>query len=318
MLDVVTLGEAMVLLAAEDTGALSAVRRFSKHTAGAETNVAVGLARLGLQVGWVSQLGEDTMGQFLRHTFEQEGMDCSHVRMVQGGRTGFMFKSRVDDGTDPAIEYHRQGSSASQMGPHDLPATWMQQARHLHVTGVFPALTPATLAATQEAMTLMRAQGRSISFDPNLRPSLWPSETHMRDTLNALAAHADWVLPGLAEGARLTGHPTPEAIARFYRQQGAKGVVVKLGADGAYVDCASSAAHLAGLRCYVPAYPVQKVVDTVGAGDAFAVGIISGLLEGLPVSDVVRRAAWMGARAVQVRGDSEGLPTRAELQAAQL
>ncbi len=321
MRDVVTLGEAMVLLAAEETGPLAHVRRFSKHTAGAETNVAVGLARLGLRVGWVSRLGNDTMGQFLRDAFMKEGIDCSQVTLVPGARTGFMFKGRVDDGTDPPIEYHRQGSAASLMGPNDLPLAWLQKARHLHVTGVFAALTPATLAATQTAMATVRAQGGSISFDPNLRPALWASEAHMRSTINALAAQADWVLPGLDEGRLLTDCNTPEDIAQFYLTQmkasqhaspRGQGVVVKLGADGAYF------ATVAAAQGYVPAFPVAKVIDTVGAGDAFAVGIISALLEDLSVTQAVQRATWMGARAVQVRGDSDGLPTRVELDAAQL
>jgi sugar/nucleoside kinase (ribokinase family) len=321
MRDVVTLGEAMVLLAAEETGPLAQVRRFSKHTAGAETNVAVGLARLGLRVGWVSRLGNDTMGQFLCDAFMKEGIDCSQVTLVSGARTGFMFKGRVDDGTDPPIEYHRQGSAASLMGPNDLPLAWLQTARHLHVTGVFAALTPATLAATQTAMATVRAQGGSISFDPNLRPALWASEAHMRSTINALAAQADWVLPGLDEGRLLTGCKAPEDMAQFYLDRmrasshaspRGQGVVVKLGAEGAYFATATSA------QGYVPAFAVAKVIDTVGAGDAFAVGIISALLEDLSVTQAVQRATWMGARAVQVRGDSDGLPTRAELDAAQL
>lgn len=309
MLDVVTFGEAMVLLAAEETGPLAHARSFSKHTAGAETNVAVGLARLGMRVGWISRLGNDSMGQFLRNAFVQEGIDCSQVHMVQGARTGFMFKGRVDDGSDPPIEYHRQGSAASLFGADDVPLEWIKHARHLHVTGVFAALTPNTLAATHTAMAFMRAQSKTISFDPNLRPALWASESDMRDTLNALAAQADWVLPGFDEGRLLTGCNTPEDIAQFYRAKGVQGVVVKLGAEGAYM-------HFDHASGYVPAHPVDKVIDTVGAGDAFAVGIISGLLEKLSPQQAVQRATWMGARAVQVRGDSDGLPTRAELNAA--
>ena len=333
-LDVVTLGEAMVLLAAEEVGPLSAVRRFSKHTAGAETNVAVGLSRLGLRVGWASRLGNDSMGQFLRDAFVQEGIDCTQVTLVPGARTGFMFKGRVDDGSDPPIEYHRQGSAASGMGPDDLPLAWLKTARHLHVTGVFAALTPATLAATQTAMATVRAQGGSISFDPNVRPALWANEHHMRDTLNALAAQADWVLPGLDEGRLLTGCTSPEDMANFFLAQGAQGVVVKLGAQGAYADVAVDAqgcacvgasnaryrehTNNARYREHVPAVRVAQVVDTVGAGDAFAVGIISGFLEQRQATQALQRALWMGARAVQVRGDSEGLPTRAELEMAQL
>ena len=306
--DVVTLGEALVLMAADQPGPLATVQSFTAYTAGAETNVAVGLARLGLRVGWASRLGDDAYGQQLLQAFTREGIDCQQVAMVAGERTGFMYKGRVDDGSDPPIDYHRQGSAASQMSPQDLDMDWFAHARHLHVTGVFPALSNNTLAATRLSMQTMREQGRTISFDPNLRPALWSDAAQMRDTLNDLAAQADWVLPGLDEGRQLTGQATPEAIAHFYVQAGASHVVVKLGADGAYYQGPDACG-------YVSAYPVTHVVDTVGAGDAFAVGVISGLLEQLPLPKAVQRAAWIGARAVQVRGDTEGLPTRDALRA---
>lgn len=310
-LDVVTIGEAMALFVAADVGPLEAVRHFEKRTAGAETNVAVGLARLGMRVGWVSRLGSDSMGRFLLDAFLREGIDCSHVVIEPDSRTGFMFKSRVDDGSDPSIEYHRQGSAASRMSLSDLDLPWLAQARHLHVTGIFPALTPNTLAVTHAAMAHMRKHGHTISFDPNVRSALWPSKDAMRTTLNGLAARADWVLPGLEEGCQLTGQSTAEGVASFYRALGVKVVVVKLGAEGAYYDAE-------GGRGRLPAFPVERVIDTVGAGDGFAVGVISGLLEGRAMTDAVRRATWFGARAVQVRGDTEGLPTRAELMASSL
>jgi sugar/nucleoside kinase (ribokinase family) len=311
MLDVVTLGEAMGLFVARESGPLDEVMAFDKRSAGAETNVAVGLARLGLRVGWLSRLGDDSLGRWLLRGFQREGIDCSHVAVDGTQRTGLMFKGRSDDGSDPPIEYHRQGSAASRLRPEHIDAAWLTSARHLHVTGIFPALTPGTLAATERAISLMRSAGRSVSFDPNLRPALWPSQAVMCDTVNRLAEGCDWVLPGLAEGRVLTGLEDAPSIAAFYRRRGARLVVVKLGADGAWFDSDAGSGH-------VPAVPVARVVDTVGAGDGFAVGVISGLLEGLPVPAAVRRGAWIGARAVQVRGDTEGLPTRAELDAAGL
>lgn len=309
MLDVVTLGEAMGLFVARESGPLDEAMSFDKRSAGAETNVAVGLARLGLRVGWVSRLGDDSLGRWLLRSFQREGIDCTRVVVDPTQRTGLMFKGRSDDGSDPPIEYHRQGSAASRLMPGDVDAAWLASARHLHVTGIFPALQPGTLAATERAISLMRASSRTISFDPNLRPALWPSQAAMRDTVNRLAEGCDWVLPGLAEGRLLTGCQDAPAIAAFYRRRGARLVVVKLGADGAWFDGEGGSGH-------VPAVPVAQVVDTVGAGDGFAVGVISGLLEGLSVTDAVRRGAWIGARAVQVRGDTEGLPTRAVLEAA--
>ncbi|WP_341910566.1 sugar kinase [Polaromonas sp. YR568] len=310
-LDVVTFGEAMLLLVADRPGPLEDAGAFHKRTAGAETNVAIGLARLGLKVGWASRLGTDMMGRYLIKAMAGEGIDCSHVVCDPTQKTGFQFKGRVLDGSDPPVEYHRQGSAASHMGVQDIDEAWLLSARHLHATGVFAAVSASTLPAARRTMDLMRAAGRSVSFDPNLRPTLWASPAVMRDAINDLAARAHWVLPGLEEGRFLTGETSAEGIARFYRQRGAQLVVVKLGSEGAYFDGDSGSGH-------VPGFAVTEVVDTVGAGDGFAVGVISGLLDGQSVPQAVRRGAWIGARAVQVLGDSEGLPTRAELNAAQL
>ena len=310
-LDVITFGEAMLLMVADRPGPLEYAQAFHKRTAGAETNVAIGLARLGLRVGWASRLGTDSMGRYLLHAMAAEGIDCSHVVCDSTQKTGFQFKGVVIDGSDPPVEYHRQGSAASHMGPADIDADWLRSARHLHATGVFAAISASSLPAAQKTMELMRSAGGSVSFDPNLRPTLWARPEHMRQAINDLATRADWVLPGLEEGRLLTGESTPEGIAHFYRQRGAQLVVVKLGSEGAYFE--GDAAVGAG---YVPGFAVAQVVDTVGAGDGFAVGVISALLEGLNVPEAVKRGAWIGARAVQVLGDSEGLPTRAELDQA--
>jgi 2-dehydro-3-deoxygluconokinase len=310
-LDVALFGEMMMMFVAERPGPLEQVPTFTKRTAGAETNVAIGLARLGLRVGWASRLGTDSMGRYLLGEMQREGVDCSHVVCDPTQRTGFQFKGRVIDGSDPPVEYHRKGSAASQMGPADVDVDWLRSARHLHATGVFPAISASARAAAHKTLDVMRGAGRTISFDPNLRPTLWASPEEMRREINALAFQAHWVLPGLEEGRFLTGLDTPQAIAGFYRERGAKLVAVKLGPAGAWYDSEQGS----GL---VPGFPVSTVVDTVGAGDGFAVGVISALLEGRGVADAVRRGAWIGARAVQVLGDTEGLPTRAQLQEAAL
>ena len=310
-LDVVTLGEAMALLVASEPGPLDAVGGYTKRTAGAETNVAIGLARLGFRVGWISRLGNDSWGRFLHHTFSAEGIDCSRVAWDAEARTGMMIKEFVTDGRDAAIEYHRRGSAASRLTPEALDMDYLLGARHLHATGVYPGVSAGCYAACELAIQRMRAAGRSVSFDPNLRPTLWPSATVMADRINALAFQCDWVLPGQEEGRVLCGTTDPAAIAQFFLSRGVKLVVVKLGPTGAY--WATPTEHGS-----VPAFPVPQVVDTVGAGDGFAVGVVSALLQDRPIPDAVRRGAWIGARAVQVRGDTEGLPTAAELAAAGL
>ncbi|MDP9992971.1 2-dehydro-3-deoxygluconokinase [Variovorax boronicumulans] len=310
--DVALFGEAMMLLVADRPGPLEDAQSFHKRTAGAETNVAIGLSRLGLKVGWASRLGTDSMARALLATMKGEGIDCSHVICDPTQRTGFQFKGRVTDGSDPPVEYHRKGSAASQMGPADIDEAWLRSARHLHATGVFAAISETSLQAALKTMDVMRAAGRTISFDTNLRPTLWSSTETMRHWINELASRADWVLPGIEEGLLLTGHDEPEAVARFYRERGAKLVVVKLGAEGAYYDSDEAGTGR------VDGFPVKEVIDTVGAGDGFAAGVVSALLEGRSVPEAVRRGAWIGARAVQVLGDTEGLPTRAELEEAGL
>jgi len=308
--DIATFGEAMLLLIADRPGPLEYAEGFTKRIAGAEINVATGLSRLGFDVHWASRLGADSMGRYLVRQMRGEGVNCDHVVLDAAQKTGFQFKGRVDGGGDPEIEYHRKGSAASLMQPADIDEPWLRAARHLHATGVFAAISPTSLATARRTLQVAREAGSTISFDPNLRPTLWESEATMRREINALAAGADWVLPGLAEGRLLTGQHSPEGIAAFYRAQGAQLVAVKLGEQGAYYDDARAGTG------YVPACPVDVVVDTVGAGDAFAVGVVSGLLDGLAVDQAVRRGCWLGARQVQVLGDSEGLPTRAELQEA--
>jgi 2-dehydro-3-deoxygluconokinase len=308
-LDVVTYGEAMALFIADETGDLATVEKFTRRLAGAETNVAIGLARLGLRVGWVSRVGDDSFGRFVRQRVQQENVDCSRVTTDARHRTGMQLKAKAENGADPAIEYFRKGSAASHLSIDDFDAAYFLCARHLHATGIAPALSETTMAFAHHALDFMRQNGKTISFDPNLRPTLWASEAIMKKHLNQLAAKADWVLPGLSEGKILTGYSTPHDIAGFYLDLGAKCVVIKLGAQGAYYRSADEEGNVAGV-------PVATVVDTVGAGDGFGVGVISSLLEGRTLEQAVARGNYIGACAVQVVGDMEGFPTRAQLDAA--
>ena len=159
-----------------------------------------------------------------------------------------------------------------------------------------------------ELASQSRQAGLSISFDPNLRPDLWSFQSEMVACLNRLSLLCAWVLPGLAEGRLLTGRDSASGIADFYLSRGARYVVVKLGAEGAYYASAEE-------RGLSPGVVVPRVVDTVGAGDGFSVGIISGLLEGLTLPEATARANQIGARVLQFPGDADGLPTRAELSA---
>ncbi|MGM0701471.1 MAG: sugar kinase [Pseudomonadota bacterium] len=305
-----TFGEAMTMFVAASSGELADVAHFQRRIAGADTNVAIGLARLGFPVGWLSRVGRDSFGTYLRRTLEAEGLDCRHLVDDPDHPTGLVFKARAEGGADPHVEYFRRGSAASHLSPADAADVDFAALRHLHATGIPPALSASARELAEHMLERTRDAGASISFDPNLRPGLWASEHEMCTTINALAARADWVLPGLAEGRRLTGLDTPHDIAGFYLERGARAVFIKLGPEGSYYR-----GSLGGREesFTIPGFEVAEVVDTVGAGDGFAVGAISALLDGRSPREAVRRGNLIGAQAVQVIGDMEGLPRRARL-----
>jgi 2-dehydro-3-deoxygluconokinase len=304
LLDVVVFGEAMAMFIADDYAPLEMAEHYTRGLAGAEVNVATGLARLGYRVGWVSRLGVDPLGRFILNEVRRSGIDTARVLFDDVHPTGFQLKSRVQVG-DPQVIYFRRGSAASFMAPNAEDDAYIRSARHLHVTGIPAALSESCRRYTYHAIEQAREAGMSVSFDPNLRPVLWKSVEEMRAVLNDIARKADWLFPGLSEGTLLTGYTTPEDVAKFYLDQGVKLVVVKVGTQG-------SSLFTAQQRYDMPAFTVQ-VVDTVGAGDGFAVGIISGMLEGLSPLQCLERGNAIGALAVMAPGDQEGLPVRETL-----
>lgn len=303
---IILMGEPMGLFMANETGALSEVNSFSVSIAGAEYNVAVGLARLGHTPAYCTRVGFDPLGERILRGMRENRIATDLVIQTETAVTGFMMKSSTSQG-DPDIAYYRKGSAASQITTHDIDALDLYGCERLHVTGIFPAVSDSALAATKRLISRAKALELPISFDPNLRPQLWESEKKMVATLNALAEGVETVLPGIGEGQRLTGQSTPEGVAEFYHHLGVKNVVVKLGKEGAYFS------EKGGKTGFSPAFPVRKIVDTVGAGDGFAAGVISALAEGESLEEATFRGNVMGAIQITHRSDNEGLPTREEL-----
>ncbi|MEY8312674.1 sugar kinase [Oscillospiraceae bacterium 42-9] len=304
---IILLGEAMGLFMAEETGPLSQVERFRAAIAGAEYNVAVGLARLGHEPAYCTRLGGDPMGLRIREGMAANHIDQSLCLEAPGELTGFMLKGSTLEG-DPDIAYYRKGSAASRITAHDIDKLDLFGCGRLHMTGIFPALSDSALAAAKRLASRARALDLPISFDPNLRPQLWPGEKEMVRTLNGLAEGVETILPGIGEGKTLTGQDTPEGVADYYHSMGVKNVLVKLGGQGSFWSVKG------GGSGYAPAVQVTKVVDTVGAGDGFAAGVVSALAEGLSLPEANRRGLAIGAIQVSHKSDNEGLPTREQLE----
>ncbi|MEK4346336.1 sugar kinase [Paenibacillus sp. FSL P4-0184] len=304
-LDAVTFGEPMAMFYANETGPLHEVFSFSKALAGAESNVATGLSRLNHPTGYVTKLGEDNFGHFIAQAMKKENIDTTNITFTKENSTGMLIKSKVVTG-DPKVEYFRKNSAASKLSLVDFDEAYFNAAGHLHVTSISAALSKSCHEFSVHAMEFMKRQGKTVSLDPNLRPSLWPDTETMVKTINDLATRCDWFLPGLGEGKILTGLSTPEEIADYYLARGVSLVVIKLGPEGAYYKSAEG-------EGYVDGFKVEQVVDTVGAGDGFAVGVISAMLEKLPIVEAVKRGNAIGALAVMSPGDMDGLPTPEEL-----
>lgn len=300
-------GEPMGLLIAQSEGSLDSVSGYSLAVAGAEFNVATGAARLGHNVSYVTKLGDDPFGKLIARTLRNNKIDDNNVLYTQEKTTGFMLKSKVSKG-DPEIFYFRKGSAASTLNASDIEKIDFSKFSHIHLTGIFPALTEDTRSAVFAMIKKAREVGLFISFDPNLRPQLWPSQEVMVKTLNEFANYADLVLPGCGEGKILCGTEDPSKINEYYIGLGAKMVVTKLGPDGALVREGDK-------EFTVPGFIIDKVVDTVGAGDGFACGVLTGLMEELPLEKAVERACAIGAIQCTFAGDNEGLPTPEQLQA---
>jgi 2-dehydro-3-deoxygluconokinase len=302
--EVITFGEAMAMFVADTPGSLDEVEHYSRSLAGAETNVATGLARLGHSTGWIGRVGDDPFGRFIHTALSGTGIDTGHVTIDPEAPTGFQIKSHAGGG-DPEVVYFRKNSAGSRLAWDPALESYIGAARHLHVTGIPLALSPTTRDFAFRAVKVAKEHGVTVSFDTNLRPVLWSSTQEMIDVTHQMVQFADIVLPGASEGRVLLGTSDPVEIGRAYLDMGAGTVIVKDGGAGATAVTADDVLHR-------NVFPVQ-VVDTVGAGDGFAAGYISGTLDGLTPRQCLRRACAVGAMATTSPGDRDGLPNRLQL-----
>ncbi len=306
------IGEPLGLLIAESEGKLEAVENFSVAVAGAELNVAIALRRLGHSVSYMTKLGKDPFGTRVKNCLDNNKIETDLVSYSDTHVTGFMMKGSTNEG-DPSIFYYRNGSAASTITCNDITSIDYDKFSYVHVTGIFPAISESCLNATRLLIQTARMRGKFITFDPNLRPQLWKNKNEMIATINELAVQSDIVMPGIQEARILTGYDNEKSAAEFYLNAGVKTVIVKLGALGAYT------AQRNGTSFYTPGFALKKenIIDTVGAGDGFAGGVISALMEGLSLRESVSRGNAIGAIQLCFRGDNEGLPTREELESFQ-
>jgi 2-dehydro-3-deoxygluconokinase len=307
--DVVTLGECLVALVATSLGPMAEATSFERHVAGAEANVAVGLARLGHHPVFIGRVGADGFGTAIRRRLRGEGVRTDFLRVDASAPTGVLVRERRILG--PAeVTYYRAGSAGARLEPGDVDAAadLIRSARWLHLTGITPALSASASSAVDRAADLAHESGLIITLDLNLRRKLW-SEAKAASILSKLAARADIVLGSADEAALVTGSDPstdPGGLAAALIALGPSMVVIKLGSDGALgLARGDEPVHIPGLA--------TTVIDTIGAGDGFAAGFIASRLEGADLRRALEVGNACGAAATSVVGDLAGLPDRAEL-----
>lgn len=310
MSEFLTIGEPIALFASTDEDqSLTDSQNFRKFLAGAEVNVTVGVSRLGHTTEYLTQLGNDPFGDFIKKELHDNNIGTDYIEQVDDYWTAFQLKDKVSKG-DPSIYYFRKGSAAAHFEKDVLDKVDFSDVKIAHLSGIFPAISEQAFESFEYLIKLLHEHQIQTVFDPNLRPQLWSSTEKMVQTINNLAKEAEIILPGVGEGEILVGSRDLETIADFYLNQSdiTKTVIIKDGPAGAFVKQKNGESY------FVDGFKVDHVVDTVGAGDGFALGLETGLLENLPLKEAVRRGNAIGALAVQAPGDNDGYPNREQLE----
>lgn len=305
MSEIITLGETMAALTPKGTGYLHYIKDYEMRIAGAESNLAVGVCKLGHSASWISSLGNDELGYFVNNSIRAEGVDTSYVKFDSMHRTGVMFK-QVLPGKETSVFYYRENSAAANMQEEDLQEAMFADGKILHLTGITPVLSDCCEAMVMRAVELGKKADLKISFDPNIRKKLW-KDKDFTPVLKKIVDNTSILMLGLEEAQVLYGTCEKEEIAEaFFKNAAAQYLAVKDGGNGAYV------ADRKGGYAISP-YPCSPV-DPIGAGDAFNAGFLCGILENKSVQEAGAIAAIAGALATESYGDIEGYPTYESMQ----
>lgn len=302
---VVTIGETLALMASTTYGPLQHCPTLTLGLGGAESNVAIGLRRLGVDVTWISRVGSDSLGDLILREVAAEGVNVVATRDSLAP-TALMIKERRSS-FQTLVWYHRAGSAGSRMTVQDVDFDLVRRAALLHLTGISPALSSSMAEVTFEAIRVAREAGVPVSFDLNFRGKLWSRE-RAADTYRRIIPQVDIVFAGDAEATLAVGvADNPLRLAHRIVELGAREAIIKLGPEGAVAVAEGYEYSQAAIRV--------STVDTVGAGDAFVAGYLADYRLGAGVETRLITAVTAGAYQCLVTGDWEGLPRRAELAA---
>jgi 2-dehydro-3-deoxygluconokinase len=300
--EIISMGEPMAEFCATSEGRLQQVTLFKRGWGGDTSNFAVAVARLGGEAGYLCRIGDDGFGKSFMDLWKNEGVDASRVVVEGNSFTAVYFISLLDGGGHE-FTYYRAGSAASHYSPGNLDEAYVGGARVLHSSGISLAVSQSLREAVFKAASVCKGAGGLFSFDPNVRPKLWPIGTARAVTERAFRM-ADIVLASIEDMDLLYGIRDPIEAAMKLRDMGVEAVVVKLGGDGCYVSKGDESFRAPGFKV--------DVLDTTGSGDAFDGAFVLGLLEGWGLRDTADFANAVGALTATGHGAVAPIPNRAE------
>jgi len=304
--EIVTIGETMVLLYGEDTTApLRFGERLKLDFAGADSNFAIAMSRLGYRSAWISRLGDEPLGDLVLNAIAREGVDVSQVIRDPTRNTGLYLKHHNATGVT-RIQYYRRGSAASNLQPDDLSPDHFRDARLVHLNGMTFALSESCARTMRRAVELTLDSGAMISLDLNLRLQLWSIES-AREAIGPVIQKSSAIFGTEEEFLDYFGVSDIDEALGAAVALGPRIAAAKMGPDGAV-------ALVDGLRFAHGGYNAPAVVDVVGAGDGFDAGFLASYLRGLSPYECLRRANLCGACAVATPGDFQGYPTLEEME----
>lgn len=302
LMDILGIGECMIEMTS--VGNLSEASDFHRQVGGDVYNTLVAASRLGSKAAFFSRIGKDQFGKVLLRHFEDNGIDTAYVQYAQDGYNGLYFIAMQENGRHEFI-YYRRHSAGSQLSPEMIRPEMIADARVVYASGITQAISPSARASVLKVFQLAKAQGITVAYDPNYRPSLWRQQDVALDAMVEVLPYVDIFLPSQDDLALLFGFMSIADILEYFRLKGVALVVLKQASDGVTLSFRRQVAH-------VPAYATDRIKDTVGAGDAFNGGFLHGLLQGQSILACAELGVMVAGLSLRETGPIQGLPVVTE------
>ena len=262
------------------------------------------IARLGFKAQFIGAVGNDDFGHMITKRLREDGVDISHIKVIDNYATGVAFVTYFQDGSRKFI-FHLANAATGQIFPEDIDPDYLSNVAYLHVIGSTLSTNDNCAKACVKAIDCTKKNGGKISFDPNFRPELI-SEKDVKEVLWPIISQCSILLPTEDEAKVLTGNTDLDKACETLLAMGPQIVAIKQGSNGSTYYTAQEKQH-------VPAFHIDEV-DPTGAGDCYCAGFLTGYLKGMSLQETAQLANAVGALAVSKKGPMEGAPTLDEVQ----